>query len=279
MIKALKRAHPIVVFLYFLGIFLLAPFSRHPWMTAVQMICLCGIYIYHNRNLKKLLPFIGLVLIVAVTNPLFVQRGRTILYANEYIRITKEALLYGIHYGCVLVNLLLVFSIFNQYIRKEQWIYLSGKLFPKLGVITSMAFALIPGYQKHAKKIINVRKTLKQKENAIRRTMHTVSMETTWAFESSMDQLDSMNARGYGIGKRTHFHLFVWERKDFIHIVEILGILVLNLWAYTSYYSRFFFYPMIIMNPMKMKDIFWMAIMALQFLLPFLWKENFHVRN
>lgn len=279
MIRSLKRAHPIVVFLYFLGIFLLAPFSRHPWMTGVQILCLCGLYLYHNRDLKKLVPFIGLILIVALTNPLFVQRGRTILYANQYIRITKEALLYGVHYGCVLVNLLLVFSIFNQYIQKEQWIYLSGKLFPKLGVITSMAFALIPRYQKQAKKIINVRKTLKQQENAISRTMHTVSMETTWAFESSMDQLDSMNARGYGIGKRTHFHLFIWERKDAIHTIEIFVLLGFNLWAYKNYYSRFFFYPMILMNPIQIKDAFWMFMMAFQFLLPILWKENFHVRN
>ena len=131
MIKALKRAHPFVVFTYFAGMFLLAPFSRHPWMTGVQMICLCLLYFYHNRSLKKFFPLIALILIVAVTNPLFVQRGRTILYTDTHIRITKEALLYGIHYGCVLVNLLLVFSIFNQYIKKEQWIYLSGRFFPR----------------------------------------------------------------------------------------------------------------------------------------------------
>ena len=101
MIKALKRAHPFVVFTYFAGMFLLAPFSRHPWMTGVQMICLCLLYFYHNQSLKKFFPFIALIVIVAVTNPLFVQRGRTILYADTHIRITKEALLYGIHYGCV----------------------------------------------------------------------------------------------------------------------------------------------------------------------------------
>lgn len=177
---------------------------------------------------------------MAVTNPLFVQRGRTILYADTHIRITKEALLYGIHYGCVLVNLLLVFSIFNQYIKKEQWIYLSGRFFPKLGVVTSMAFGLIPRYQNHAKKILNTRKSLKS-EQAVQRVMNTVSMETTWAFESSMDQLDSMSARGYGIGKRTHFHLFRWERNDWIHIVEIVILTILNLWVYIHYYSRFSF--------------------------------------
>ena len=51
-------------------------------------------------------------------------------------------------------------------------------------------------------------------------------METTWAFESSMDQLDSMSARGYGVKKRTHFHLFIWERKDWIHIAEIVILMI-----------------------------------------------------
>ena len=278
MIKALKRAHPFVVFTYFTGMFLLAPFSRHPWMTGVQMICLCLLYFYHNRSLKKFFPLIALILIVAVTNPLFVQRGGTILYADTHIRITKEALLYGIHYGCVLVNLLLIFSIFNQYIKKEQWIYLSGRFFPKLGVVTSMAFGLIPRYQNHAKKILNTRKSLKS-EQAVQRVMNTVSMETTWAFESSMDQLDSMSARGYGIGKRTHFHLFRWERNDWIHIVEIVILTILNLWAYIHYYSRFFFYPMIIMPAFQMRDLLWMLMMVFQFLLPCMWKENFDVRN
>ena len=87
MIKALKRAHPLVVFSYFLGLLLLAPFSRHPWMTGVQMICLCLLYLYHNRSLKKFLPFTGLIVIVAVTNPIFVQRGRTILYADAHLSI------------------------------------------------------------------------------------------------------------------------------------------------------------------------------------------------
>lgn len=253
-------------------------FSRHPWMTAVQTISLIFLYLFHDRKIKKLFPFAGIVLIVAITNPLFVQRGRTIWYANEYLRITKEAFLYGVHYGCVLADLLILFSIFNLYFKKEQWIYISGKVFPKLGVITSMAFALVPRYQRQAKKILKTRKNLKE-ETRISRMMHTMSMETTWALESSMDQLDSMNARGYGIRKRTHFHLFIWERKDWIHMIEIIGLTLLNGWAYTKYYFRFFFYPMIIMNPIKTEDIFFITVMGIQFLLPFLWRKNFNVRN
>ena len=141
-----------------------------------------------------------------------------------------------------------------------------------------MAFGLIPRYQNHAKKILNTRKSLKS-EQAVQRVMNTVSMETTWAFESSLDHLDSMSARGYGVKNRTHFHLFIWERKDWIHIAEIVILMTLNLWAYTHYYSRFFFYPMIIMPAFQMRDLLWMLMMVFQFLLPCMWKENFDVRN
>ena len=278
MIKALKRAHPVIVFLYFLSMFLFVMFSRHPWMTAVQTVCVFVMYLFHKRSIKKLLPYVIIIGITAVTNPLFVPRGRTIWYADAYIRITKEAFLYGIHYGCILADCLILFSIFQLYFKKEQWIYLSGKLFPKLGVIVSMAFGLVPRYKEQAKKIVKARKFLKN-ENKISTMMHTVSMETTWAFESSMDQLDSMNARGYGMTKRTHFHLFQWERKDVFHAIEICFFTILNIWAYTKYYSRFFFYPMIIMNPIQTKDILWMILMGISFILPFLWKENFYVRN
>ena len=141
-----------------------------------------------------------------------------------------------------------------------------------------MAFGLIPRYQRHAKKILKTRKSLKS-ERAVQRVMHTVSMETTWAFESSMDQLDSMNARGYGIGKRTHFHLFKWEKKDWIHIVEIVILTILNLWAYFHYYSRFFLlsddhYASISDERSLVDDHDGSSV-----LLPCMWKENFDVQN
>ena len=79
-----------------------------------------------------------------------------------------------------------------------------------------MAFGLIPRYQNHAKKILKTRKSLKS-ERAVQRVMYTMSMEMTWAFESSMDQLDSMNARGYGVKKE---HIFIYlhgrEKTGFI---------------------------------------------------------------
>ncbi len=273
-LKAFRRMHPLVILSYFLAVFVTVIGSKHPWMTGIQAVSLIGMYFYHERKFQKIVPFLLLAILVSVTNPLLVQRGATILWQNGEIRMTKEALFYGIWYGCLLMNVCFAFSLFQRYFQREHWVYLSGTLFPKLGVMFSMALALVPRYQKQAEKMTEVRKKLK-KESPLRRAVHVFSMETTWAFEMSVDQLDSMNARGYGVGKRTHFHLFSWDKADLMHMAEIWLLFLLNCYSRSSFYSRFFFYPMIIWNSLTLRDVVWMLCMAAQILLPFCWKERY----
>lgn len=270
--------HPLGLLLYFAGIFLFSMWSRHPWMTGVQSICLCILYFYHENSLRRIFPFLGVVFIAAITNPLFVQRGITILFYIGSLPVTLEALLYGLHYGCLLMNVLLLFSVFQRYFRCEHWIYLFGSTFPKLGVMFSMAVGLLPKYKKQAKLMIDTQKQF-GKESPIRRAMKIFSMETTWAFETSMDQLDSMNARGYGLKKRTHFHLFQFERKDALCILEVLVLCLINGYGYIKLYSKFYFYPMILWNPMGIRDVVFMIFMAMQILLPFFGREGSYVSD
>mgnify|MGYP006996846849 CR=1 FL=1 len=51
-----------------------------------------SVVLYHNQSLKSFFRLFVLIVIVAVTNPLFVQRGRTILYADTHVRITKRSI-------------------------------------------------------------------------------------------------------------------------------------------------------------------------------------------
>lgn len=270
--------HPVALVFYFLSLFVFIIWSKHPWMIAVQTVCMLVIAFYYEPKIQKLMPYIGLMLLAAASNPIFVQRGRTILLQTKYIRVTKEALFYGISYGCLLMNVLLLCSVVNRHLKREHWVYLFGGMFPKIGIVFSMAMSLLPKYKRQAGLMMDAQKNI-SKDSLFRRSVKTFSMETTWAFETSMDQLDSMNARGYGIGKRTHFHLFRFEKKDLFHGMEIVVLFVVNGYAYLHFYQRFFYYPMIIWRPMQFIDLCFMGTMALQFLLPFFWKGEFHVRD
>ena len=95
-----------------------------------------------------------------------------------------------------------------------------------------MAMGLLPKYKKQTQLMLDTQKQFIEK-SLFHRVMKVCSMETTWAFETSMDQLDSMNARGYGLKKRTHFHLFQFEKKDAVDIIEILMLCMVN-WIWVS---------------------------------------------
>lgn len=271
--KVLKRMHPAGLLAYFLAGFLVVIWSRHPWITAIQTQVLLGVYLYHERSINKILPFLFLAALVAVTNPIFVQRGVTVLFTIGTMRITLESLLYGVHYGFLLMNVVLLCTIMNRYFRSEHWAYLTGSAFPKLGMTISMVMRLLPKYRKQGKLIMETQSAIR-KDSLLVRLLKTFAIETSWAFETSMDQVDSMAARGYGIKKkRTHFHLFCFRKRDAVCLVELVIVFLVNLYGWTKYYSRFFFYPMILWKPMRLKDIFFVGMMALQLLLPVFWKE------
>lgn len=269
----LSRLHPAAALVYLAGILIMAALNRHPWMTCTQLICLGAIYLYYERRPGKILPFIGIILLSAVLNGVFVQRGSTAVVTAGDRLVTAEALLYGGNAGILLVNVLFLFYLWNRCFRQEHWIYLLGSFFPKLGVVFSMAMGLIPRYKDQAKKFMDARKSL-YRESLLRRAMTVTSMELTWAFESSMDQLDSMNARGYGMGKRSHFHLFRFRKKDGWFLGTALCLFLINLYGYWKFYSHFYFYPVIRWESIGIPDLFFIACMGIQILFPVMFKEG-----
>ena len=52
------------------------------------------------------------------------------------------------------------------------------------------------------------------------------SIMVTWALENGVITADSMTARGYGIGKRSRFAIFKWEKQDIILLGSSLVFLV-----------------------------------------------------
>ena len=269
----LSRLHPASAFVYLAGILIMAALNRHPWMTCTQLLCLGGIYLYYERHPGKILPFIGIILLSAVLNGVFVQRGNTAAVTAAGRTVTAEALLYGGNAGILLVNVLFLFSLWNRCFRQEHWVYLFGSAFPKLGVILSMAMNLIPKYRKQAEKFSNVRKEL-YKESAVRRAAAVCSMELTWAFESSMDQLDSMNARGYGTVKRSHFHLFQFGKRDGCFMAAAVLLFLINLYGFWKFYAHFYFYPEVRWGGFDLKDFCFVLCMGIQILLPLLFWEG-----
>ena len=74
---------------------------------------------------------------------------------------------------------------------------------------------------------------------AIRHTSTLVG----WSLEGAVEQTDSMKARGYGLKRRTTFHLFHFESRDFRFLCGVLILFGICVIARAFGHGTMEFYP------------------------------------
>lgn len=281
-----KQAHPVVIFSYFLSVLLLTMFQRH-WVF-VFLSFLCGLstwILLDRRAIKKEWKFLFILLfMITFTNPLFVQEGVDIWFQNDYLTVTKQSLIYGFVFGGLIITMVIWFKILRYYLTDDHIVYIFGSMAPTLGVVISMSLRLTNKFTLQYHKIKEVNHCIYQQQsitNKLRQQLDILIILITWAFESSIDMMDSMNARGYGSRHRSHFHLFTFTLKDIGILVLIISISIFSFYGYVQYYQGFYYYPIIKETIFTMKDIFYYSIYVMLLVLPMLYHVGgyHHVSN
>ena len=230
--------HPLVQFLYFLAVSAPATFFLHPVLTVISLLGALALYLVRNGGKGARSHGYALLFFLALTavNLLFRHNGATVLFVINHNPITLEALIYGAISGTMLLSVLYWFRSLSEIMTADRLLYLFGKLSPRLALIVSMALRYIPLFTKQAKRVHTVQRTLylTRDDTLIdksRAASKTMSVMTTWALENGMITADSMTARGYGVGRRTQYHLFHMRRGDVALLVSTLlletGVLAL----------------------------------------------------
>ena len=144
-IKSFKESHPIVLFSYFLSIIVISIIQRNYYLIVLITISAIIVdYFYNKRDfLKDMKYFLVLVLLVTITNPIFVMEGKDIIYQNSFITVTRQALIYGLVFGMLLSSMLLWFKVMKRCISDSHIVYLFGSILPTLGLVISMSFNII----------------------------------------------------------------------------------------------------------------------------------------
>lgn len=264
-IKSFKESHPIVLFSYFLSIIVISIIQRNYYLIALITISAIIVdYFYNKRDFfKDMRYFFVLVLLVTITNPIFVMEGKDIIYQNSFITVTRQALIYGLVFGMLLASMLLWFKVMKRCISDSHIVYLFGSILPTLGLVFSMSFNIINKLKNQYQKIkeANYHMPCKNKFVYYR---NVIVILVTYAFESSLDMMNSMISRGYGKTKRTNFHLYSFKKDDLLKLLIIIILSLLCLWGYFGYYQSFYYYPMIQVYQFKLIDIvFFIVYVAL----------------
>lgn len=248
--KAFADYNPIVLTVYFLAAAGAAMFCMHPVMTAVSLSGALLLFLLRNgrRQGTSHLYFLGLFLVMALVNPLVSHNGATVLFVMNHNPVTLEALLYGINASAGILAVLYWFRSFSQMMTRDKLLYVFGKLSPKLSLVLAMAIRYTVLFSRQTKQVIQTQKAigLYKEDNfpdSLRGSVRVCSVMLTWALENGIITADSMAARGYGTGRRTHFALFRFRPSDVLLLLVSLALFAVICTGMGMGALEFVFYP------------------------------------
>lgn len=224
MSKAFYKYHPFINFYYFTFVIVCSMFFTHPAFILISLILsfVYSIYLLGKKSIKfNIIGLFPLLIFMAMLNPMFNHAGVTILwYLKDGNPMTLESIIYGIIAASMFISVIMWFSCYNEIMTSDKFIYIFGKIIPKLSLIFSMVLRFVPKFKNQIKVISNGQKAIGRdmsQGNIIRRAKNGIkilSILVTWALEDAIETADSMKARGYGLKGRSSFSIFKFEKRD-----------------------------------------------------------------
>ena len=233
-----SRCHPVVNFIYFVGVIGFGVVIQHPAYMIAGCIGSSAYYLLLNgkKGIKTIFGLIPLFVVLSAVNPLFNTYGVTVLFYLFGRPYTLEALLYGMVIAGMFVLMMLWFGCYNAVLTSDKFTSLFGNLIPALSLLLVMVLRLIPCFIRKAKQIAGSRKSIGRgagEENEAKEKvmdgMTILSALTDWALEGSVVTADSMRARGYGSAKRTSFQIYRMTIRDgvLLALTIVLAVIVI----------------------------------------------------
>ncbi|MBE6664994.1 MAG: energy-coupling factor transporter transmembrane protein EcfT [Ruminococcaceae bacterium] len=258
----MTHLNPFVLLCYFAAAAGISMFSMNPVIQTVSLAGALSFFFVRNAGKKTgmHLPIFLTALTVAVLNPLFQHNGATVLFVLNGNPVTKEACIYGAVAALMLLATLYWFRSFSELMTSDKILYLFGRISPKLALLLSMAMRYIPLFGLQLKKTTQAQKAMGyfKEDNMldrIRGSIRVFSVTVTWALETGILTADSMEARGYGMGKRSAFAVFRFYRKDGLYLALIGILFSIAVYGIATEAVAFQYYPFILRHEQTLISI------------------------
>lgn len=269
--------HPLVNFIYFTSVIAITMFSMHPIFLALTLVCSCvyscvlGGARMMLRNIKLCIP---IVVIMMILNPLFTQRGETILFYLNDAAVTQEAVVYGMAAAVLFSSMIIWFFCFGEIMSTDKFIYLFGRVAPAIALVLSICFRFIPLLKRRFQEICAGQKYLGRtfpKKSILKKVRlfgKQLSILVAWSLEMSIETSDSMEARGYGLKGRTSYSIFRFDRRDAKALTGILILAGIVIFGCIQGENKILYYPRIVFGEIRLFSIFIYAAYLLLLTLP-----------
>lgn len=224
--QGMEQYNPFVFTAYILMTAGISMFCMNPFILLFSIFGAVLFYLIRNgrKNGKQHGYWLLFFLILAFINPLVSHNGVTVLFVMNQNPVTLEALIYGIVAATMILSVVYWFRSYTEIMTSDRLLYVFGFLSPKLALVLSMSLRYVSLFSEQAKKVNQTQKALGlYKEDNIVDTMkgklRVFSILLTWALENGIITADSMQARGYGKGKRSRFTKFQMRKQDVVFLL------------------------------------------------------------
>lgn len=247
--------HPLVNFIYFLLLLLFAMFSIHPFFLAVGFFSgfLYSCMLEGKRAVKRNLAFaIPVILLGMICNPLFTQRGATILFYLNDAAVTAEALCYGCAAAVLLSGMFIWIQCMAKVMSTDKLICLFGRVAPAAGLLLSISLRFIPLLKLRFSQVQEGQRCMGQIHEKghllhnLRILGKELSILIAWSLEAGIETSDSMEARGYGLKGRSSYTIYRFERRDGILLILLLCLSAVLFAGCLSGVNTILYYPVIV---------------------------------
>ena len=244
--------NPITLFVYFAAVLVIGMFSSHPVISALSLLGALSMILAGRIRIKPgvLLFFLVMFLAPVILNPVFDHHGLTVLLVVNDNPITLESVLFGLQTGVLILAALLWFRSFSHIFTSDKLLYIFGTVSPKFALLLSMTLRYIPLFTDQTARVNEAQKAigLYKEDNvldSVKGGARVFSVMVTWALENGIVTADSMEARGYGVGRRSFYALYRFAKKDVLFLAVTLVLFGGALAGMILHGIDFSFYPVL----------------------------------
>lgn len=235
MTNYIRELHPWAAVIYMvMSLFLImaSPYNYQMILVFVLLSINCICSLGAKTYLKSLKFYIVIILFLGVFNMIFNPKGNTVfLYINDR-PFTQESLLYGVYMGFMVAGIFIWFLLFQDIFDNRKITWLIGSRLPVTGLIISMVFCYYEKFLTKIHKIQEVWNTyaIKEAKDPLKKAGIILSVLLSVMLEDSVDTAMSMNARGYGKGKRSSYVSYSFHFMDALLIAASVVMFIMFLW-------------------------------------------------
>ena len=237
---------------------------NQPFYLIVCCIILISINVVQDgwsRLIKWIRSILLLGSFIVVLNALFVTEGTTYLWTIWGRDIMLEPILFGIITTFMLMAILLLFASFNNTLNGQKFLYVFSSFFQRTAFLTMLAMRFVPLLKTRLQEIADVQRVKglsltsgKLRERA-RSGMLFLQILLTWSLGEAVDTADAMSARGYGIGKRSQYKPYRFDKREGIKTSILLCLFTFCIVGLLLGHGRITIYPEYTMQSLTVVDV------------------------